>query len=199
MDFYIIFLPIPTVWSLRMNIRRKITVIAVLSFGILSVTVAILRLPVLLSVASKKTNISIDVGKTIIVASFEVQSAIIAVNLPAMKSLWTNLRGRFSSNVSNNPDKSFRLSSMGRKRRGETNRTSFMGSITRLERGLGASESKEELFQETDTEAGLDTIEACSSDGGMPGKGTIRVTTSVDIQLSPRGSLQQEEDNPGIR
>jgi len=73
-----------------------------------------------------------------------------------------------------------------------------MGSVTRLERGLGASESKEELFGETDTEAGLATIEAGSSDGGVSGKCTIRVTTSVDIQHSPRMSLQQEEHHPGI-
>jgi hypothetical protein len=88
MGFYTTFLPIPTVLALQMNLHRKVIVISVLAFGILSVTVATLRIPILISVSSMKTDASIDVGKTIIVASFEVQCAIAVANLPAMKALW---------------------------------------------------------------------------------------------------------------
>ena len=91
-DFYILCIPIPTMWALQMNVRRKVTIISVLTFGMVSVTVAILRLPVLISVTSMETDVSVDVGNMIIVASFEVQCAIVAVNLPAMKTLWTKLR-----------------------------------------------------------------------------------------------------------
>ena len=192
MDFFIICLPIPTIWSLQMNLRRKATIISVLSFGILSVTVAIIRLPVLISVSSMKTDASIDVGKMIIVASFEVQCAIVAVNLPAMKALWTKIRRRFGSEEDETPQESFKLSA-GRKRRGDTytNRTSTMGSVTRLERGLETSESKEELFHETDNQAGSTIMDNC----GEPKKQSICVTTSVEIQRSPRASLQQERNH----
>lgn len=173
-----------------MNLRRKATIISVLSFGILSVTVAIIRLPVLISVSSMKTDASIDVGKMIIVASFEVQCAIVAVNLPAMKALWTKIRRRFGSEEDESPQESFKLSSARRKRRGDTNGTSTMGSVTRLERGLETTESKEELFHGTDNQIGSTTIGADSGDGGK--KQSICVTTSVEIQRSPRTSFQQE-------
>jgi hypothetical protein len=92
MDFYITCLPMPTIWFLHINLRRKVIIISVLAFGLVSVTVAIIRLPVLISVSSMKTDASIDVGKMIIVASFEVQCAIVAANLPATKALWAKVR-----------------------------------------------------------------------------------------------------------
>ncbi|KAF2443445.1 hypothetical protein P171DRAFT_330911, partial [Karstenula rhodostoma CBS 690.94] len=91
-DFYILCLPISTIWGLQMTLRRKITILPVLAFGLISVTVAIIRLPVLVSVSSGTTDSSIDVGKMVIVASFEVQFAIIAVNLPSLKPLWNKFR-----------------------------------------------------------------------------------------------------------
>ncbi|RMZ71989.1 Pisatin demethylase [Pyrenophora seminiperda CCB06] len=200
-DFYIIFLPMPTIWYLQMNRRRKATVITVLAFGVLSTTVAILRLPVLISVTLMKTDASIDVGKMIIVASFQVQCAIIAVNLPATKSLWTKIRGRYNPEDSDNLQEPFGLSPVGRKRRGDTNGTSNMGTVTRLERGLTASESKEELFQEPDRQARWTTRSvACSvsGDGELKRKQSICVTTSVDIEHSPRVSSQQEPLPPPL-
>jgi hypothetical protein len=50
-----------------------------------------------------ETDASIDVGKMIIVASFEVQCAIVAANLPTMKALWTKVRGKHSSAGSDEP------------------------------------------------------------------------------------------------
>lgn len=89
MDFYILFIPIPTVLVLQMTLRRKIAILLVLAFGLVSVTVAIVRLPLLVSVISMRTDASMDVEKKIIVASFEVQCAIVAANLPSLKSLDT--------------------------------------------------------------------------------------------------------------
>lgn len=148
MDFYIIGLPIPSVWALQMNLRRKVTVISVLAFGIISVTVAILRLSVLISVSSMKTDASIDVGKMIIVASFEVQCAIVAANVPAMKALWTKVRGKYSSSGSDDPsaETPYKLSSIGREKKNGPNNQASMGSTTRLERGLETTASQEVLI-----------------------------------------------------
>ena len=151
MDFYILFIPIPTVLALQMTMRRKITILAVLAFGLVSVTVAIIRLPVLVSVTSMKTDASIDVGKMIIVASFEVQCAIVAVNLPSLSSLWTQVKRRLTSAGSGDTssDQPQMLSSLkvGSRKRGT------MGSITRLERGISRNESEEGLYQSISVQA----------------------------------------------
>lgn len=151
MDFYILFIPIPTVLALQMTMRRKITTLAVLAFGLVSVTVAIIRLPVLVSVTSMKTDASIDVGKMIIVASFEVQCPIVAVNLPSLKSLWTQVKIRLTSAGSDDSpsDQPQILSSLNvsSRRRGR------VGSITRLEREISRNESEEGLCQSTSVQA----------------------------------------------
>ena len=151
MDFYILFIPIPTVLALQMTLRRKITILAVLAFGMVSVTVANIRLPVLVSVTSMKTNASIDVGKMIIVASFAVQCAIVAVNLPSLKSLWTQVKRRLTSAGSGDTssDQPQMLSSLkvGSRKRGT------MGSITRLNREISRNESEEGLCQSISVQA----------------------------------------------
>ncbi|KAF1365050.1 hypothetical protein EJ07DRAFT_162026 [Lizonia empirigonia] len=146
MDFFVLFIPITTIWVLQMTLRRKVTILFVLAFGLVSVTVAIVRLPVLVSVTSMKTDASVDIGKMIIVAAFEVQCAIVAVNLPSLKPLWTQVRGRLSSTGSRDPSsqRPYRLSPM----KGDTKKRASVGSITRLERGRGSNESEEGLFQQ---------------------------------------------------
>ncbi|CAN9246739.1 unnamed protein product [Alternaria alternata] len=204
MDFYIICLPIPSVLSLRMNLRRKVTVISVLAFGIISVTVAILRLPVLISVSSMKTDASIDVGKMIIVASFEVQCAIVAANLPAMKALWTKVRGKYSSAGSNEPslEKPYSLSFIRRGKRGERNKHSSMGSITRLENGLTTNESQEVLVEGKVKQQGLATGEIeelhFTNSGGLRQQPTVTMT-DVYAQGSPNMALQQASCSGNLR
>jgi hypothetical protein len=179
-----------------MNLRRKVTVISVLAFGIISVTVAILRLPVLISVSSMKTDASIDVGKMIIVASFEVQCAIVAANLPAMKALWTKVRGKYSSAGSNEPslEKPYSLSFIRRGKRGERNKHSSMGSITRLENGLTTNESQEVLVEGKVKQQGLATGEIeelhFTNSGGLRQQPTVTMT-DVYAQGSPNMALQQ--------
>jgi hypothetical protein len=43
-DFYILVLPISTVWNLQMSMRRKIAVLGVIAFGGSSVIIACFRL-----------------------------------------------------------------------------------------------------------------------------------------------------------
>ncbi|KAI8943410.1 hypothetical protein NX059_001422 [Plenodomus lindquistii] len=146
MDLYILCIPVTTIWTLQMTLRRKVTILSVLGFGLISVTVAILRLPVLISVTSMKTDASIDVGRMIIVAAFEVQCAVIAVNLPSLKPLWTKVRGKFTSEGSNDASarrRPYRLSSL----RAKPKERASLGSVTRLEHGFHSKDSEEELVQ----------------------------------------------------
>ncbi|KAH6851565.1 hypothetical protein BKA58DRAFT_326344, partial [Alternaria rosae] len=188
MDLYIICLPIPSVLTLRMNLRRKVTVISVLAFGIISVTVAILRLPVLISVSSMKTDLSIDAGKMIIVASFEVQCAIVAANLPAMKALWRKVRGKYSSagSYERSKEKPYRLSSM---RRELWNKRASMGTITRLEQGLTGNESQVELVEGIHKQPGPLVFgfgESHSNSVKSSRQNSIIVTTELDVRHTPR-------------
>uniref|UniRef100_A0A4E9EFX4 Rhodopsin domain-containing protein n=1 Tax=Gibberella zeae TaxID=5518 RepID=A0A4E9EFX4_GIBZA len=146
MDFYILGIPITTIWSLQMTLRRKITVLSVLVFGIVSLTVALIRLPILESVTSSmESDVSIDVGKMVIVAAFEVQCAIVAMNLPWFKALWVKIKGRQSTSDRNAPSaqQPYKLSSMNNKHGSRKNNS--MGVVTLLERGLTTNESEEAL------------------------------------------------------
>jgi hypothetical protein len=129
-----------------------------------------------------QTDASIDVGKMIIVASFEVQCAIVASNLPATKALWTKVRGKYSSSESSDPSpqKPYKLSIIGRGRRGELERHRSMGSITRLERDI-ENESQEMLFEEADGNQETRFVE-----GKKSHQRSIVVTTHVDVEHSPR-------------
>jgi hypothetical protein len=156
MDLYILCLPITMVWSLQMALRRKLTILSVLAFGLVSVSVAIVRLPVLLSVTSGSTDVSVDVGKMIVVASFEVQCAIIAVNLPSLSSLWTKLgvREEFAyehiSAQGTGRDVERERDGRGKEkgRRGGVQRSSILSFTSRLQRGLEESEAEEEPHEQ---------------------------------------------------
>lgn len=128
-----------------MTLRRKITVLSVLVFGIVSLTVALIRLPILVSVTSMESDASIDVGKMVIVAAFEVQCAIVAVNLPSFKALWVKIKGRQSTSDRNalSAQQPYKLSSMNNKHGSRKNNS--MGVVTLLERGLTTNESEEVL------------------------------------------------------
>jgi hypothetical protein len=187
-----------------MSLRRKVAILSVLTCGICSVTVAILRLPVLVTVTSAPDT-SYEVGKMIIVASFEVQAAIVAVNLPALKPIWKRIRrGSSAASKHDYSDKvHHELSSMeGR----NSNKKKFdsTGSITRLERGITSTESEEELFQHAHNQsqsawAGGEHLHLSnhneSGDSGQGG-GDIKVTTQVETRYSARPIENDDRAGP---
>ncbi|CAO2654610.1 Nn.00g113430.m01.CDS01 [Neocucurbitaria sp. VM-36] len=197
MDLYILILPISTIWSLQMTFRRKITILSVLAFGLVSVIVAIIRLPVLVSVTSMKTDASVDVGKVIIIAAFEVQCAIVAVNLPALKALWTKLRGAGSSSGSKDPasQRKYKLSSMDTGLPGRSKKNHSIGVVTSLERGLSYNESEEELTNghgriETSGDTKSDPFADDRSKDSIVGQ-SITVTTDVNVQVAPESAANR--------
>ncbi|KAF2130545.1 hypothetical protein P153DRAFT_220463 [Dothidotthia symphoricarpi CBS 119687] len=159
-DIYILVIPISTVLGLQMSIRRKIGVLSVISFGASTVLVALLRLIPLVELNSS-ADFSYVLGKIVVVAAFEIQLAIIAINLPSMKALWLRLTGGGSSSGSNpgrSKDGRYKLSSMkgasqdlgtigGSSRQARRNKLS-RGSITHLEHDVRDTDSQEELFRQ---------------------------------------------------
>ncbi|KAF3763700.1 hypothetical protein M406DRAFT_332162 [Cryphonectria parasitica EP155] len=86
MDLYILALPVAVVWSLQISTRKKLQIIFVMSFGLCSVVVACVRLSVIPSLVSGPNETR--QLEEIIIAAIEIQSAIIAMNLPSMKAIW---------------------------------------------------------------------------------------------------------------
>ncbi|KAK8107524.1 uncharacterized protein PG998_009537 [Apiospora kogelbergensis] len=122
-DVIILVLPIHTVMGLQMSPRRKFGVISVMGFGASAVVVAACRFIVLYELGYNP-DISFVLGKMVIVAGIEVQCAVIAVNLPSMKPLWTKVVGgsgyaKSSDNSGENGDGSHELSAPSSKRKGE--------------------------------------------------------------------------------
>ncbi|GME28826.1 hypothetical protein F5883DRAFT_504563 [Neofusicoccum parvum] len=152
-DVIILALPIPTVWSLQMPMRRKIAVIAVVSFGASAVIVAMCRFIVLRELGTTEDP-SYTLGKMIVVAALEIQFAIIAVNLPSMKVLWTRMTGGSSAGQSEpiSNSKGYKLSSMERHdgSKSHWSKRSKSGivadSITHHIGGITATDSEEELW-----------------------------------------------------
>ncbi|KAF2202070.1 hypothetical protein GQ43DRAFT_10513 [Delitschia confertaspora ATCC 74209] len=171
-DLYILLLPIRTVWGLQMSLRRKIAVLSIIGFGASAVLVAALRLIPLFEMNSSP-DLSFVLGKMVIVAAVEVQLAIVAVNLPSLKALWTKLTGGSSSGSGKgySDQKGYKLSSMEPGRSKKKSKHS-RGSITALEQGLSSTESEEELFRQTGT-----TFLA---------PGGIKVTKMVDVKMTDR-------------
>ena len=150
-----------------MSLRRKIAVMSVIGFGASAVLVAALRLIPILELNSSP-DLSYVLGKMVIVAAVEIQLAVVAVNLPAVKALYTRITGGSTADSGKGytGDRGYKLSSMGSKGRKIKGST---GSVTRLERGITATESEEELFRQ----------------GGMGAHGAgIKVTTNVDVKTA---------------
>lgn len=77
-----------------MPLRRKVAVLSVIAFGSISVIIATFRLIPLLQLGDQSgepIDTSWILGKMVIIASLEVQFAIVAVNLPLLKKLFTSL------------------------------------------------------------------------------------------------------------
>ncbi|KAG9191255.1 hypothetical protein G6011_09343 [Alternaria panax] len=188
-DFYILILPISTVWKLQMSIRRKVAVLGVMAFGSSSVIIACFRLIPLMELNSS-VDTSWVLGKMVIIAALEIQFAIIAVNLPSLKALWTRVAGGPSygsadGEQSSSKQKGSKLSSLGQivtigSGKGLSGsrwgKKAHRGSITRLEQGVTATESEEELCRQGNTP--LRTLNL-AQEGEL---GAIKVTRDYDVK-----------------
>lgn len=135
-----------------MSRRKKIAVTGVLSFGASSVIVAACRFIVLAELGTT-TDPSFVLGNMVIVAAIEIQLAMVAVNLPAMKALYTGMTGGSSNNQSEpiSGSNGYKLSSMdgkGNKMRSAPSRKNLAAPVVdvSITRHM-ASESEEELWQ----------------------------------------------------
>ncbi|XHG05700.1 hypothetical protein AWENTII_008914 [Aspergillus wentii] len=90
-DLIILFLPIPMVLSLNMSKKQKVSVLAVICFGATAVMTAFFRFYIQKEMIDGG-DISYTLAKMVIVTIIEIQSATVAVNLPALKALFTKFK-----------------------------------------------------------------------------------------------------------
>ncbi|KAF1830898.1 hypothetical protein BDW02DRAFT_79083 [Decorospora gaudefroyi] len=173
-DFYILLLPISTVLHLQMPTRRKIAVLGVIAFGASSVIIACFRLIPLMEL-NASADTSWVLGIMVIVAALEIQFAVIAVNLPSLKALWTRLVGGSSagSGQANSKQKAYKLSSLGKSKGSRE-------SMTRLKRGITSTDSEEELFRQGGTALQL-PIQGSKNDVGA-----IQVTKDFNVKSAEK-------------
>ncbi|KAF3925151.1 hypothetical protein ABW20_dc0101494 [Dactylellina cionopaga] len=103
-DIIVLLLPIPTVWSLQMPTRQKLTLIGVFALGIVAPLSAILRL-----IYIQKATISWDQSwwcfELWIYTSLETHVGIICASIPSLKPLAVKIFPRFGT--SHDPSSSF--------------------------------------------------------------------------------------------
>lgn len=87
-DVFILILPLPIVFSLQMSAKRRMTVLAVVTTGGSAVLVCGLRGIVLVE-ASTSPDFTFTLGKLLVMLNIELQVAIIAANMPSLKSFYT--------------------------------------------------------------------------------------------------------------
>ncbi|KAI9926159.1 hypothetical protein MW887_004622 [Aspergillus wentii] len=163
-DLIILTLPIPTVLALQMSAKRKAAVLGVICFGATAVITAFCRFEVQRQLITDPDTPYV-LGRMIIVAAIEIEVAVVAVNLPAMRSLFTKLVG--SSGGDEVYPSSHELPS-GNKRSSRQKNGAFRlsqrgGGVT----GATLTESEEELIRR---------------EGGS----SIKITTDVDVSSAVR-------------
>ncbi|KAL4919423.1 hypothetical protein BDW62DRAFT_199734 [Aspergillus aurantiobrunneus] len=151
-DIVILIIPVPTVLNLQMSTRRKIAVLGIICFGSLSVVTALCRFIVQKQLISEPDS-SYIMGRMVIVAGIEIQIAVVAVNLPALRSLFTSVLGS-SHDASNygqyNQRGAHRLSSLQSRSQGQRKgfTLSSRKSATRDNFGATLTGSEEELMRQ---------------------------------------------------
>jgi hypothetical protein len=84
LDIAIMILPMPILWKLHVDWRKKIQIVAMFSFGLIVVTVSIIRLRLIIRLIKSK-NVTHDYYEIIIWDSVEAYTSVICVCLPAAK------------------------------------------------------------------------------------------------------------------
>lgn len=193
-DFLILVLPIQPLWHMQASLRRRITLIAVITFGGMSPLVSLLRV-IVLHEFEVSPDFTWTLGKMVIVSAIELDVAIMASNAASLKAVWrkhfgktpfesTGQDGSGQSAAGVYPKKkhsamSNELSNLPytsrSKRSGHTRVTSVDGNTTIGDERTGEreqwNESEEELFRENG----------------------ITVTSSVDM-FSKKGGLESSAE-----
>ncbi|KAI3401818.1 hypothetical protein diail_8196 [Diaporthe ilicicola] len=88
MDVFILALPLPIVLPLQMSAKQRMTVLSVVTTGGSAVIVCGLR-GIVLTEAGTSPDFTFILGKLLVMLNAEIQVAIIAANMPSLKTFYT--------------------------------------------------------------------------------------------------------------
>lgn len=175
----ILILPVPTVLSLQMSRRRKLAVLGIICFGSLSVVTALCRFIVQKQLISEPDT-SYIMGRMVIVAGIEIQIAVVAVNLPALRSLFTTIVGS-----------SHEASGYCYDRYNKGQGVHRLGSLPSHSRGQSTSRGRRLVSRKSGNRGGLGDTLTGSEEELVRRQGNnidkIQVVTDVDIVSSHGG------------
>jgi len=178
-DLIILAIPVITLWNLQLSKKRKIGVIAIVGFGASAVIVAGCRM-ISLYHLHVDADVSYEIGRTLMLAALEIQLAIVAVNLPSMKALWSKITGE-ESNDSGDTSGGYKLSSFnkraGPKSKSGSKQVAAQTSVTGVKLGGQFNGSEDSLFNHVDQ---------------------IKVTTKVDVTSSEKSLNESQTGVSGI-
>ncbi|KAJ4360312.1 uncharacterized protein N0V89_000873 [Didymosphaeria variabile] len=146
---YILTLPIPVIWGLRMPTKRRLAVLAIFSSGFTAILTSAFWVLAWGKMRDHQTSPALAINT--IISSIELFFAVMAVNMPAFKPLWTRMVG----DVTNRPGASYKMDGMSREKSrwrpratplGDSTNSPMGQSRTRSRGGLG-SESEEDLVE----------------------------------------------------
>ena len=110
-DIAILILPIRPLWHIQVSLRKRLTLISIVSLGGLVVIVSMLRI-IVLNLFEKEIDITYTLGKLIIVSSIEIDLAIIDANAPSLKIYWSKYISRPSTPTRKDQYESITLSTL---------------------------------------------------------------------------------------
>lgn len=87
-DLCILVLPVPVICNLQMTLKRRLTVIAVITTGGSAVLVSGLRAIIMFEFGSSP-DFTWTLGEMVIISNVEMQVAIFAANMPSLKAFYT--------------------------------------------------------------------------------------------------------------
>lgn len=92
-DVCILVLPLPVILTLKMTLKRRLAVLAVITTGGSAVLVSGLRAIILFEFASSP-DFTWALGKMVVISNVEMQVAILTANMPALKAFYSCWRKR---------------------------------------------------------------------------------------------------------
>ena len=99
-DFLILLPPIPFVWRLNASKAQRLGLLATLCIGLFVTGIGLARLGILVTTL-KRPNITVDIQYLgIYLVIFEINFAIVAICLPALRQLFTRCQEIYSSHYS---------------------------------------------------------------------------------------------------
>ncbi|KAF2502173.1 hypothetical protein BU16DRAFT_576230 [Lophium mytilinum] len=104
MDLVILILPVYPLWNINVTLKRRIQMIALVSFGGVAVLASFLRIVVTKRLAAQ-SDLSISMLGLTIVSAVEIYIGVMAANIPGLMPIWTkHLRKRLLRKTDSNPN-----------------------------------------------------------------------------------------------